>query len=322
MWFCDIPAELGIGQHLPWYRSREFASSSQEKRPPFRIDDVYGPKDLKRLQRLDTQRVIVRIMPEAELIRDDNFLDSLIKVVKQRSLPVELAGSILGHAYYKLKNAGLNVFSAEPYSAYYRTRGRKVFRKLVRDEIPEAIASKGERVIEARLSARESLRGLVAKLFEEGLEAVRAETRDEVLEELADVFEVLRGMIHDVGFTLENISQVADRKRAVRGGFEKYRVLIETSLPRPSVAGDTPSSEGQITLREVGSIEIEGGTIYVPFARLLADGHPIWIKVEVGGKIANVGICLEKAGVAVAIEADDRADRSRLRQLELDLDRQ
>ena len=33
MWFCDLPKELGLGQHLPWYRSKEFAGVPSAKRP-------------------------------------------------------------------------------------------------------------------------------------------------------------------------------------------------------------------------------------------------------------------------------------------------
>jgi hypothetical protein len=52
-------------------------------------------------------------------------------------LPVEVRGSILGHAYHQLLEAGVVVFTAEPSKKVLEVREGKAFDKLVRDQIPD-----------------------------------------------------------------------------------------------------------------------------------------------------------------------------------------
>jgi hypothetical protein len=126
MWFCDIPAVIQLGDHLPWYRSATYAERTKSSRPPFRTFNISTTNDIERFRATD-QKVILRILPEADLVRDESFLDAVIALAKEYSAPVELAGSLLGHAYYRLRNADLMVFADEPYAALLsRARAKSI----------------------------------------------------------------------------------------------------------------------------------------------------------------------------------------------------
>jgi predicted house-cleaning noncanonical NTP pyrophosphatase (MazG superfamily) len=172
---------------------------------------------------------------------------------KKFSLPVELAGSTLSHAFYQLQQSGVVVYCIDPFSSYERVRQRKVFEKLVRDEIPAQIASKGERVVQSAITAGDAPKALLAKLIEEALEFTNAQTTSERREELADLYEVLRAIANVNGFQFEEIVSTANVKRGKRGGFGKLLMLRETSLPKnPSFQHMGPEVR-PVTLSKIGT---------------------------------------------------------------------
>jgi len=59
------------------------------------------------------------------------------------------------------------------------------------------------------------------KLKEEVGEYLGAESEESQLEELADIFEVVRGLVAERGLSMSNLISVADAKKIERGGFEK-----------------------------------------------------------------------------------------------------
>ncbi len=99
----------------------------------------------------------------------------------------------------------------------------KTYNKLVRDRIPEIIASDGKTCTVEVLSDSRCLQMLDAKLTEE-LEEYQ-ESRS--LEELADLLEVLRAVVRARGWTWEELEQARREKAAQRGGFEKKLLLKE-----------------------------------------------------------------------------------------------
>jgi predicted house-cleaning noncanonical NTP pyrophosphatase (MazG superfamily) len=101
-----------------------------------------------------------------------------------------------------------------------------VHRKLVRDRIPAIIRSDGRRPVVQVLAPGQRRAALFAKLLEEADEAVRADAHD-VLEELADVLEVLRALAAELGLSMADVTAVADHKRAERGGFDGGLFLVE-----------------------------------------------------------------------------------------------
>ena len=97
------------------------------------------------------------------------------------------------------------------------------YNKLVRDRIPEIIESSGKSCTTKILSAEDYLRMIDAKLDEELAEY----HKDQNIEELADLMEVIRAAAIARGYTLENLERVRAEKAAKRGGFEKKILLVE-----------------------------------------------------------------------------------------------
>ena len=110
----------------------------------------------------------------------------------------------------------------------------KTYNKLVRDRIPEIIKSTGKSCTTVILSAEDYLRMIDAKLDEELAEY----HKDQNIEELADLLEVIRAAAIARGYTLDDLERVRAEKAAKRGGFEK-RILLKTvvdpSEPDPLV---------------------------------------------------------------------------------------
>ncbi len=100
----------------------------------------------------------------------------------------------------------------------------KTYNKLVRDRIPEIIEASGERCKTEILSDDAYLKMLDAKLDEELAEY----HKDQNIEELADLLEVIRAAAIARGYTLEELEAVRAEKAEKRGGFEKRILLIET----------------------------------------------------------------------------------------------
>lgn len=96
------------------------------------------------------------------------------------------------------------------------------YNKLVRDRIPEIIESSGKTCTTEVLSSEDYLRMLDAKLDEELAEY----HKDQNIEELADLMEVIRAVTVARGYSIEDLERVRTEKAAKRGGFEK-RILLK-----------------------------------------------------------------------------------------------
>ena len=97
------------------------------------------------------------------------------------------------------------------------------YNKLVRDRIPEIIESSGKSCTTEILFAEEYLRMIDAKLDEELAEY----HKDQHIEELADLLEVIRAAATARGYTIEDLERVRAEKAVKRGGFEKRFLLKE-----------------------------------------------------------------------------------------------
>ena len=98
------------------------------------------------------------------------------------------------------------------------------YNKLIRDNIPEIIASKGRNAIVHTADEKEYWEKLKEKLAEEVKEFIDAES----LEELADIIEVIDAMMAYKKFSREELANVQDKKRTERGGFKKRIILDES----------------------------------------------------------------------------------------------
>lgn len=101
----------------------------------------------------------------------------------------------------------------------------KVYNKLVRDNIPEIIKGNNDGEAVTRiLSDDEYKKALEDKLYEEYQEVLEASGEDRV-EELADMLEIMISLAKLEKANLEKIIEVAKKKKAKRGGFDKKLYL-------------------------------------------------------------------------------------------------
>lgn len=101
----------------------------------------------------------------------------------------------------------------------------RVYNKLVRDNIPDIISEKGEIAVVRTLSKEEYKKELERKLYEEYKEVIEA-TKEDRIEELADMIEVIRVLASLEKKSLDDVILVADRKNEKRGSFSK-KVFLE-----------------------------------------------------------------------------------------------
>lgn len=100
-----------------------------------------------------------------------------------------------------------------------------VYNKLIRDRIPEIIVSNGSTCKTRILSDEEYLVKLNEKMSEELKEYLDSGE----ISELADLEEVLRGILDVKGVTYEEFEKIRVKKLDERGGFKKKILLESTS---------------------------------------------------------------------------------------------
>jgi len=99
----------------------------------------------------------------------------------------------------------------------------KVHNKLVRDKIPEIIEHDGKKCTVRVLDDEEYLNALDAKLDEELAEY----HKDQKVEELVDLLEVLYAAADARGYSSEELDQLRKNKFETRGKFKK-RIFLES----------------------------------------------------------------------------------------------
>lgn len=97
------------------------------------------------------------------------------------------------------------------------------YNKLIRDKIPEIIEATGKTCVTEKLSDDAYLKMLDAKLEEELAEY----HKEQSVEELADLLEVIYACAVARGYSVEQLEQVRVEKAFKRGGFEKKVLLKE-----------------------------------------------------------------------------------------------
>ncbi|MBU4217269.1 nucleoside triphosphate pyrophosphohydrolase [Candidatus Parcubacteria bacterium] len=101
--------------------------------------------------------------------------------------------------------------------------------KLVRDRIPEIIKERsGEEAKTRILEIREEyLTFLLKKVEEEAHELANAEDKEHIVEEVADVMELIESILEFYDVDMETVLKVKKEKADKRGGFKKRILMLE-----------------------------------------------------------------------------------------------
>lgn len=107
----------------------------------------------------------------------------------------------------------------------------KIYNKLVRDKIPEIIKNNNEIPITKTLNEVEYKKELENKLLEEYNEVISASKKDDYLEELADMLEVIEALALVQNENLEYILKIKSEKKKKRGGFTN-KIFLEKTISK------------------------------------------------------------------------------------------
>jgi len=103
------------------------------------------------------------------------------------------------------------------------------FNKLVRDNIKDIIEKNGEIIYTKVLDDKEYKNELNKKLLEEASEVINSKTKDELIEELAGLSEVILAIAKANDIIYEDIEKTREKKKEEKGGFDKKIFLIKTT---------------------------------------------------------------------------------------------
>lgn len=109
--------------------------------------------------------------------------------------------------------------------------------KLIRDNIP-AILSKqgGYKIIMHHMENEPFIAALKEKLIEEAHEVKQAKTRNDLVEEMADVLEVFYALCSSNNVSFDEVEQTRQQKRSIKGGFDQkiYQTAFEMAESHPT----------------------------------------------------------------------------------------
>ena len=114
---------------------------------------------------------------------------------------------------------------------------QQAYNKLIRDHIPAILAQAGYTYKTTTMDEQEYRQALREKLVEEALEAATASETQQLITELADLYEVIDTLMSENTIAPEVVRAEQERRRQERGGFaQRIRLLSTTS----SANTDTP----------------------------------------------------------------------------------
>ena len=101
-------------------------------------------------------------------------------------------------------------------------KNEKIYNKLVRDKITEVIESSGKKFNSHIAGEIEYKKELFKKVYEE-LEEFK---ENPSAEEMADIFEVLEGLIKAYNIEMNDVFDIKEEKARERGAFDE-RIILE-----------------------------------------------------------------------------------------------
>jgi len=105
---------------------------------------------------------------------------------------------------------------------------RQEHNKLVRDNIPEIIDREGKKYKCKILSQSDFIAALKSKIIEEAKEIAAASNREELIQEVADLYEAIDTLLSAKQIEPEQIIKAKQEKQKAKGGFQKRIKLIWT----------------------------------------------------------------------------------------------
>lgn len=102
-----------------------------------------------------------------------------------------------------------------------------IYKKLVRDRIPEVIAEDGKKFSTRILNNEEYINELKKKSYEELDEYMNADNNEDAIEELSDLLEIIHALAEYHESSFEKVEEVRQKKAEQRGGFKEKIFLIE-----------------------------------------------------------------------------------------------
>lgn len=106
--------------------------------------------------------------------------------------------------------------------------------KLWRDKAPELMNAMGSIVHWQRLDDTAFINELRIKFLEETTEVMQAQSTDELIEELADVLEVIKAFCTFYQIDFNVIVEKQQQKKDARGGFEERKFVTIAEHPTGS----------------------------------------------------------------------------------------
>lgn len=103
---------------------------------------------------------------------------------------------------------------------------RKIYKKLIRDKIPEIIKASGAYPEIKVLNKADFRKELKKKIVEEAIELENSENKKELMNELADMIELLDEIILENRIDKSKLSKIKKQKKLLRGGF-KNKIFLE-----------------------------------------------------------------------------------------------
>lgn len=105
------------------------------------------------------------------------------------------------------------------------------YNKLVRDDIPARHDKRGHTVTMKQLKGNELTEALCEKLHEEADEVHAASTHDELIEEIADVQQIIDDLCYNLHISEEQLRSVQKMKRDKKGGFTQGSYIEKVYIP-------------------------------------------------------------------------------------------
>ena len=106
-----------------------------------------------------------------------------------------------------------------------------IYNKLIRDRIPENIQNDNKSCIVEILDEPRFIAELMKKLIEESMELNEATNRDEIINELADLHEIIDTIKVTHAISDSEVQEKQHKKAQTNGRFEKRLYLVSVSDP-------------------------------------------------------------------------------------------